>query len=260
MNAASASRTVSPRRRRIRRIGLVALLAGLVALVAAVVWAVYPLAPEPEPLAAAQQLPGVTVSDDAHDAIVLSPETSNGAGLVFLPGAKVDARAYEWKLSALVAEGTTVVIAEVPLGYAIAETRPLAEFTSLAPEVGTWWIGGHSLGGVRACQYAADDTAALSGLVLFGSYCAADLADSGLAVLSISGSEDGLSTPAKIEAAAHLLPADADFVEIPGASHAQFGDYGLQSGDGTATATDDEVRAAIAAAVARWAGFDVAEG
>jgi pimeloyl-ACP methyl ester carboxylesterase len=80
------------------------------------------------------------------------------------------------------------------------------------------------------------------GLILFGSYCANDLSSSNLAVLSISGSDDGLSTPDKIADAAANLPADATFVEIDGANHASFGDYGVQPGDGTATISSEDMR------------------
>ena len=81
--------------------------------------------------------------------------------------------------------------------------------------------------------------------MLFASYCANDLSGSALPVLSLAGSEDGLSTPQMIADARHLLPADATMIEIPGASHASFGDYGAHPGDGTPTATDAEVRAVV---------------
>lgn len=83
--------------------------------------------------------------------------------------------------------------------------------------------------------------------MLLGSYCAVDLSESGLAVLSVGGTHDGLTTPAKIAAARHLLPADARLMEIPGAVHGQFGDYGVQPCDGTPTTTDAAVRSAITA-------------
>ena len=69
-------------------------------------------------------------------------------------------------------------------------------------------------------------------------------------MLSVSGSLDGLSTPAKIDDSRSLLPAGATFVVVDGASHASFGDYGPQPGDGTPTLPHDEARAAIAAATA----------
>ena len=101
---------------------------------------------------------------------------------------------------------------------------------------------------MRACQLASNAGA----LVLFASYCANDLSGSALPVLSLAGSEDGLSTPQMIADARHLLPADATMIEIPcasHASHASFGDYGPQSGDGTPTATDAEVEAVVVAEV-----------
>ena len=63
-----------------------------------------------------------------------------------------------------------------------------------------------------------------------------------IVVISVSGSEDGLSTPEKIADARHLLPGDAEMHEIEGANHASFGDYGPQPGDGTATISDDDMR------------------
>jgi pimeloyl-ACP methyl ester carboxylesterase len=64
-------------------------------------------------------------------------------------------------------------------------------------------------------------------------------------VLSIAGSDDGLSTPEKIADARPLLPADAEMVEIPGAAHASFGDYGPQAGDGEPTISDEEMTARL---------------
>ncbi len=72
-------------------------------------------------------------------------------------------------------------------------------------------------------------------------------------MLSLAGSEDGLSTPKKIADARHLLPADAEMVEIEGASHASFGDYGPQPGDGTPTISDDDMRAEVTDVVGAFA-------
>ncbi|MFB2584953.1 alpha/beta hydrolase [Herbiconiux liukaitaii] len=182
-----------------------------------------------------------------HDHVILTPTDPDGTGLVFLAGAKVDPLAYASKLSGIAAAGTTVVIVRPILNFAIFEVRPLDDFTSLAPEVTDWFVGGHSLGGVKACQYAHDE--AVEGLVLLGSYCAGDESGLGKPVLSISAENDGLSTPAKIDASRATLPPDTIFVQLPGATHAQFGDYGLQPGDGSATVTDAQVRTEITAAL-----------
>ena len=80
-----------------------------------------------------------------------------------------------------------------------------------------------------------------------------DVRDESLDVLSITGSADGITTPQKAADARGLLPADAETVEIEGANHAMFGNYGPQSGDGTATIPDADAREQISAATAAWA-------
>jgi len=230
------------------------LLAGICGIL---IWSqVGVMSAEAEPLASVQSNSAIKI-EDSSGAIVLEPadNENEGAnksdvGLVFVPGAKVDPWAYAARLSDLVTEdGITVVITRPWLNLAFFDLRPLTSFTDLAPEVETWMIGGHSLGGVRSCQLAEGADA----LVLFGSYCATDLSDSGLPVLSISGSDDALSTPEKIANARDLLPLNAEFVEIEGANHAAFGNYGPQAGDGTATISDSEMTKRITELVGSFA-------
>lgn len=185
----------------------------------------------------------VTITE-SPEALVLAPTANpDGTGLLFIPGAKVQAEAYAHVLSALVDGGTTIVISKPILNLAFFDPRPMTTFTDVAPDVARWYVGGHSLGGVKACQFAEDQS--VQGLVLLGSYCANDLSDDDIAVLSIGGSRDGLSTPDDIRAAADQLPAGAEFVQIDGSNHAQFGDYGSQPGDGTATISDAVATARI---------------
>ena len=69
---------------------------------------------------------------------------------------------------------------------------------------------------------------------------------------SVSGSRDGLATPAKIAASRADLPADAGFTVVDGASHAQFGSYGAQPGDGIPTISDEQARTLISEATLRF--------
>jgi len=195
--------------------------------------------------------PAVSITSTDHSIVIEPTGESSDVGLVFIPGAKVDPYAYLYKLSALAeSDGVTVVITKPILNLAFFDQRPLSTFTSDAPGIGSWYVGGHSLGGVRACQLA--DSPDVAGLILFGSYCATDLSESNLSVLSIAASNDGLSTADKIEAAAPLLPSSATFVVIDGGNHSGFGDYGHQSGDGEATLTNEEIREAITVAVSEF--------
>ncbi|GGL01241.1 alpha/beta hydrolase [Salinibacterium xinjiangense] len=192
--------------------------------------------------------PAVTITSTGHSVVLEPTGEASGSGLVFIPGAKVDPYAYLYKLAGIVeSSGVTVVITKPTLNLAFFDLRPLSLFEADAPDVTRWFVGGHSLGGVRACQLAESPGAGaeVAGLVLFGSYCANNLSDSNLDVLSIGGSEDGLSTPGKIRDASHLLPGQANLVQVDGLNHAGFGDYGTQPGDGTATLTSDQERDAI---------------
>lgn len=187
--------------------------------------------------------PNVTVTD-THTSVVLAPaDSTRDTGLVFFPGARVDPYAYLFKLAGTVeTTGLTVVIAKPTLNLAILDLRALSTFTDAAPEISTWYVGGHSVGGVRACLLT--DGPEVAGLVLFASYCAAPTR-SDLRVLSLSGSADGLSTPEQIADRSGLLPGDTRFVEIAGANHARFGDYGVENGDGVAGRSTDAVAAEI---------------
>ena len=235
----------SARRRRLKRVGLVGLAAVILVTTGFLAWTGLIFGATDEELAAVRHDPAVTLAE-APDGLVLSPASGvSDTGLVFIPGAKVEAAAYARKLSGLAAAGVTVVITQPLLNLAIADPRPLSAYTALAPDVQEWAVGGHSLGGVKACLLADDP--AVDALVLFASYCTSDLSASPLRVLSVSASEDGLSTPDDIEAAAGSLPPNTEFATIEGANHAAFGDYGAQPGDGAATASSEKVRAELTA-------------
>lgn len=199
--------------------------------------------------------PGISISSTDHSVILRPVGTDTATGLVFIPGAKVDPYAYLYKLSGIAERGVTVVITKPILNLAFFDQRPLSTFTSDVPGVTRWFVGGHSLGGVRACMLAESSASSgtanpdVVGLVLFGSYCANDLSHSRLTVLSIGGTRDGLSTPAKINAGKHLLPADSTFIEIRGGNHARFGDYGRQPGDNAATISSTQARTEITRAL-----------
>lgn len=187
---------------------------------------------EPGPWEGVQHDPAIRVKQ-GDSAVVLHPAHPVGTqrGLVFCPGAKVEPEACAARLSGLVAEeGMTVVIPDPWLHLALFDRRDVTAFTAEAPQVNDWFVGGHSMGGVRACRLAPES----EGLLLLGSYCATDLSGTALSVLSIGDGQDGLSTPKKIAAARDMLPADAAMEEIPEASRASFGDHGPQTARGSA--------------------------
>lgn len=124
---------------------------------------------EPGPWEGVQHDPAIRV-EQRDSAVVLHPAHPVGTqrGLVFYPGAKVEPEACAARLSGLVAEeGMTVVIPDPWLHLALFDRRDVTAFTAEAPQVNDWFVGGHSMGGVRACRLAPES----EGLLL-GSYCA----------------------------------------------------------------------------------------
>lgn len=175
-----------------------------------------------------------------------APET----GLVLYPGAKVDPRAYAPAAHRLAADGYLVVITPMPLNLAILSPGKASEVMQAFPDVKRWAVGGHSLGGAMAAQFAHDHPDEVHGLVLWAAYPpdGASLANWGGHVVSIYGTRDGLATQAKIDASRSLLPTGTKYVAIEGGNHAQFGWYGDQSGDNAATVSREEQQDQVVAA------------
>ena len=155
-------------------------------------------------------------------------------GFVFVPGARIDSRAYAPVLRPLAEAGYLVAVLKEPFGFATLDADHGKKVLDLHPEIAHWVVGGHSLGGTVAA-YVADQYELVEGLVLFASYPADPIIREDLIVVSISGTSDGFTTPADIEASKAELPPGTYFVVINGAVHSSFGDYGAQPGDGTPT-------------------------
>lgn len=240
-------------RRGRRRIVLPALGIGLGAVVIAVVAWLRPFPAGEASVAALQPDDEVAVTETAT-AIVLEPTGERrDVAVLYQPGARVDPRAYAALLRGLAEAGYPVVIAKQPLGIAFLALGALDEARAAVPEATGWVIAGHSLGGTVAAIIADDaDEAAVApavGLLLHASYPASDLSGTlTAAAASVSASNDGLSTPEKIDQSRALLPAGTEFTVIEGAVHAQFGDYGAQPGDGVPTIDDAAARELILAA------------
>ena len=132
-------------------------------------------------------------------------------GLVYSPGARVDVRATAAVLRPLAEAGYLVVALKEPLGIALTSPGQSGTAIGAFPGVDHWAVGGHSLGGVVASSFAAKNDV-VDGLLLHASYPLGDMSDADLLVTSVSGSEDGLTTPADVEASRADLPAGSTFV------------------------------------------------
>jgi pimeloyl-ACP methyl ester carboxylesterase len=210
-------------------------LAGLLllAVIGFVIWAETPLGPMPEAVDALQSGNGVLVETTPW--LTFSPQgDAPQTGFIFYPGGRVDPRSYAPAMRQIAAAGYLTVIPPMPLNMAFTAPDRAAEVMAAHPEIQRWVIGGHSLGGAMAAQFAYQHPRDVAAVVLWASYPpdASPLTDLGLPVLSIYGSED--MGRADIEARKGLLPPDTQWVFIECANHAQMGWYGPQPGDGEA--------------------------
>ncbi len=214
-----------------------------------VLWGEIPAQPLPEALAALQSDAQVTVT--AEPWLVFTPATAQPTtGFIFYPGGRVDYRAYAPAAHQIAAQGYLVVIVRMPLNLAVFRPNAASEVINTYPQIKHWAIGGHSLGGAMAANFAKNNPDAIQGLGLWGTYPAAsdDLSASKLKVVLISGTLDGLSTVEKVETSRTLLPANTTWVAIPGGNHSQFGWYGDQAGDNPASISRIDQQSQVVAA------------
>jgi len=169
--------------------------------------------------------------------ITFSPVTLSAPnGFIFYPGGKVDEKAYSYIGQGIAEKGFYVFIIQMPLRLAVFNPSAANTVIKENPEIKNWVVGGHSLGGSMAASFAFNNPEAIRGLVLLASYPAGsdDLSKSGIRVISITGTNDGVLNKESFKTSVKLLPGNTTMVSIPGGNHSQFGDYGFQSGDNKA--------------------------
>lgn len=154
-------------------------------------------------------------------------------GFIFYPGAKVEPESYAPLCRRIAEQGYEVVIVNMPMNLAIFSYNRGEKVIDEYSNIKKWVVGGHSLGGTMAAKFASENSA-VDGVVLLSSYPIGDeLKSMGKEVLSIWGSKDGIVNFEKLIKSKEKLPEDTTYVEIEGANHSQFGDYGEQRGDDT---------------------------
>lgn len=181
------------------------------------------------------------------------PENST-AGLIFYPGGKVEHTAYAPLLRACAENGILCALVRMPGNLAVLDANAAYGLQQEHPEITTWYIAGHSLGGAMAASHAAAHEKDFDGLILLAAYSTKDLTDTPLRILSVYGSEDGVMNRESYEKNWPNLPADTTEVVLNGGCHAQFGSYGPQDGDGIPTISGAEQVRQTAEVIAAFVG------
>lgn len=193
----------------------------------------------------------VEVNQNIKDMIVFSPKNP-AVGLIFYPGGKVEYTAYAPLLHELAAQGMLCVLVRMPWNLAVLDIDAAEGIQEMFPEIGNWYIGGHSLGGSMAAGYVAGHAEEYAGLILLAAYSTEDISQSGLDVLSVYGSRDGVLDMEKYTSNLINLPKNMEEYEIEEGCHAQFGSYGTQRGDGIPGISGEEQREITVRYITEW--------
>lgn len=181
---------------------------------------------------------GLTIKNEVY--ISFEADSRLKTGIILYPGAKVSPEAYAPLMRSLAEHGYPSYIAKMPDDLAYNAPNIADVIMTEHPEIQSWYIMGHSLGGVIAAHYVYDHD--VTGLILLSAYTYNDhdLSQRKMKVLSIIGDLDGLFNQRNINIRKVYLPEDTTYVTIEGGNHAQMGYYGKQKGDIDATITTDE--------------------
>ncbi len=179
------------------------------------------------------------VVTEENGVFTFKPQNST-KGIIFYPGGKVEAESYSPLMNSLAKEGILSVLVTMPGNLAVLDMNAADGICEQYPEIESWYMAGHSLGGSMAASYIAENTEEFDGVILLASYSTADLSGSGLEVLSIYGSNDGVLNMEKYKECKTNLPEDFSEFIIDGGCHAYFGAYGEQDGDGEAEITREQ--------------------
>lgn len=194
----------------------------------------------------------VTLEDVGGQVIHVAATGPRKVAFVFYPGGLVRPQSYEWLGRALSAYGVETWIPVMPFDLAVTGIDRADAILGQVGDVPVV-IGGHSLGGAMAADYASKHADNLDGLVLCAAYPAGNVTvAASWPVLSLRAERDGVAAAADVQGGLDRLPAGSKLVTIDGAVHAFFGRYGPQQGDGTPTVSRSDAEKAIVAAIAAY--------
>jgi pimeloyl-ACP methyl ester carboxylesterase len=185
----------------------------------------------------------VEVVDRSTTLEFLPTAGTSETAMVFICGSGIAAEAYAPLLRPLADEGVPVFVVRLPYRFAPFESHKqqavdiVRALPKQHPEYTRWVVAGHSLGAALACRVVRTDAGSFDAMVLVGTTHPKqdNLSYLKIPVTKVYGNSDGIATSNDVVANAHLLPAHTRWVEIEGANHSQFGHYGHQLMDRTAT-------------------------
>lgn len=180
-----------------------------------------------------------------------SPEKAE-TGIIFYVGAQIRPEAYIPLLARMAEKGCACFIPALSFNIAMFEPNAAEAVMKAHPEINSWVLAGHSLGGLTASGFADDHRDSVDGLVLLAAYTNRDLSDTELPMLAVFGDADGILNRNRYEKRRVWNSSDFEEHSISGGNHSQYGDYGKQPRDNEALISADEQQAQTADIIFDW--------
>ena len=237
--------------KKIQKLTLILFIALFTGSIGFVGWATFNTQKATEPAITVLNQNNVQLKDGL---LVFYPNSTTERGLIYYPGGLVDPEAYAVTAQGIADSGILVIVPKMPLNLAFLDINRADGVISKYPEINTWVIGGHSLGGAMAAEYAKNNVDKVHGLIMLASYPAKneDFVNFSIPILCIVGSNDP-GAP-KQEAFYETASDSATLFVIEGGNHRQYADYSYQNNDGNATISAAEQQAEIITAVISFLG------
>ncbi len=203
---------------------------------------------------------------DRPQTLEFIPAGPKASALIFICGSGISADAYAPLLRPVAEAGHRVFVVRLPYRFAPLDAHKdeavarVQRLIAGGPTATRWVVSGHSLGAALAARLARPAGTPVAGVVLIGTTHPKqdDLSALAVPVTKVYATHDGIAPVDRVMANQRLLPPHTQWVEIAGGNHSQFGHYGRQLFDGSATigreAQQAATRTALLEALARAAG------
>lgn len=183
--------------------------------------------------------------ETASDFYLFTPNNGYRNTLMFYPGAMVSPEAYAPLCRRIAENNIQVYLIKMPWRLASKGYNIPIELGLLNDSSKTYILAGHSLGAKMAAQFVYENPSLIDKLILIGTSHPRDISleDTTIPILKIYGTKDGIASKKAILKNRSKLPKATLFAEIEGANHSQFGYYGFQLGDKSATISREQQQA-----------------
>ena len=194
----------------------------------------------------------IELEEDGGVEILPDEDGELKTGIIFYVGAQITPDAYIPLLARLAELGYACFIPDLACNMAALEPGAAEEIMNAHPEIASWYLAGHSMGGLTASGFACDHEDEVKGLILLAAYLNRDMSSSDIPVLAVFGDTDGVMNKDLYDKRMPWNPSDFEEHVIRGANHAQFGDYGRQPRDNDALISAEEQQKQTADIITDW--------